>query len=134
MPPLQKVGGNPKFEIRNWDRPGVFETQECLVESGVLRIVLDEFFQGGNQLWQIVMDDSPQDIQIYCKVTVDQPIAHGDDLVPGNLRCHFQGGFRKTAGRFTYDLNETLQSTHKHGISVEDLARLASRAKTARRA
>jgi hypothetical protein len=34
--------------------------QECLVESGVLRVVLDEFFQGGDQLWEIVMDDSPQ--------------------------------------------------------------------------
>ena len=72
------------------------------------RSTREQLFQRLNQLWWIVVNHRPANVEIDCKVTMDQSIAHGDDFVPGNLRRRFPGGFRKTAGRFSNHLDETL--------------------------
>jgi len=71
------------------------------------------------------MNDSPQDVEIDREIAVDQPIAHGNDLVPGHPWIRITGLIGKPASSFTDDLHESFQSTCQDFVAFEGVTRFS---------
>lgn len=78
--------------------------------------------QGIYQRWQIFLCCFPNDVEVHVEVAVDEAVAHGNDLRPGNLR-NFGSSFRRDSGTsLAYDLDGPDESQSEHPVLFEVFA------------
>ena len=63
--------------------------------------------------WKIGCDHCPHDVVVDRRITVNQPIPHADDLMPGYRRELFASGVRDLARSLADDLDEALHGGRK---------------------
>jgi hypothetical protein len=63
-----------------------------------------KWFQGPDQIWQIVVDRIPNSHVVDTKVFMDKPVSNANDLMPWDIRMILTKFFGNMACRFTHDL------------------------------
>jgi hypothetical protein len=111
------------FNIKSGGNLSIF----CLKESWEfldnfylipIRFGREYFFQFVNQRRKIIYYCIPKDVQINSIITVNKPVAHLNDLKPGNRRVIFSALSSNSSGCFTNNLHQANQSKLQHSIVV----------------